>query len=388
MDHRNRMPPPQLPFAGPRKLFTPFHVNIDQQMLTDSKDQSFPPSQIEMPYTNTILRKEQKDFLSFQSKSREFKGGNPSSGWSSSILPSNQQGGGQQPKAKRTPRLRYNLVFPSEVKYDTKQVVNNTHEGRNLAEIQGAAQQPNSSNEGVPQPNTRNLSQARQIRGRGNREIIESPAHTNPQFSNIPSPTRLPTVQSTGATPDRKRSREQSPFPETDDEGRARKRRYPGSASVLGEVPEVPQVPAPKAIMVPQDHKRPGHVEESKGAAPLELPIKFSAEKLDFPTFEEEISVADLMSVDFDQLEATLAAEALSAPQETEEGSTDFGMLMPDVASISGLPLMQIQETTAPESNTIQEPAAPRYTFELPSSNYDQSEDWFLDLVEENSYQH
>ena len=114
----------------------------------------------------------------------------------------------------------------------------------------------------------------------------------------------------------------------------------------MGEVPVVPQVPAPKAIMVPQGHKRPGHVEESKGAASFDLQIKFSAEKPDFPTFEEETSVADLMSVDFDQLEATLAAEALSAPQETEEGSTDFGMLMPDVASVSGPPLMHIQETT------------------------------------------
>ncbi|MCJ1428843.1 hypothetical protein MMC29_006754 [Sticta canariensis] len=346
------MTPPQLAFAGPHQLF--------------------PPSPIKRPYIEEILREEQKEFLSFRSKSRGFKGGNPSSGWPSWILQSGQQGGRQQPKAKRTPRLRYNLVFPSEVKYDTNRVVNNTHDGQNPADVDGLprasnALEPSDSPSGNKRKRARGASSdTNAVQSVKKRSKVDGPAHTAIQFNNIPSPARLPTVQSAGATPDRKRSREQSSFPEADDEGRARKRRYPGSASVLEEVPVVPQVLAPEAIMVPQDHKRPGHVEESKGASPLELPTKFSAEKLDFPTFEEETSVADLISVGFDQL----AAEALPAPQETEEGS------------------MRIQETTAPESNTIQEPATPRYTFELPSSNLDQSEDWFLNFLEEDSYQH
>ena len=216
----------------------------------------------------------------------------------------------------------------------------------------------------------------------------DSPGYTVPQFPVIPSPAIIPTVQLAGVSPDRKRSREQSSSPEADDEGRARKRRHPGSASVLGEAPVPTPVMAPTAVMVPQDQNSSGDVEESKGAAPLGLSPKLSADPLNFPMYEEEISVADLMSVDFDQLEAVFGASAPSAPQETEEGSMALDMPGLDVTRVRSPPPMQIQRTTAPESNTIQEPAAPRNTVELPRSNNDELEDWFSDFVQEDSYQH
>lgn len=39
-------------------------------------------------------------------------------------------------------------------------------------------------------------------------------------------------------------------------------------------------------------------MEESEGAAPLELPFSFSAEELDFPKLEEEMIVAELIGRD------------------------------------------------------------------------------------------
>ena len=113
-------------------------------MLTDLEDKSVPLQQIKRPYRRnkqTLRQKDRNEFLALYRESRESKGEESTSGSSSSILPSNQQGGRRQAKLKRTPRLRSSLVFPPEVRYDTNQMVDNTHEGQNPVEVEGAPQQ-------------------------------------------------------------------------------------------------------------------------------------------------------------------------------------------------------------------------------------------------------
>lgn len=145
MINSNSTSPPQLPSAGSGNLLTSSSVNADQDMVKDLEDKSVPLQQIKRPYRRnkqTLRQKDRNEFLALYRESRESKGEESTSGSSSSILPSNQQGGRRQAKIKRTPRLRSNLVFPPEVRYDTNQMVNNTHEGRNPVEVQGAPQKP------------------------------------------------------------------------------------------------------------------------------------------------------------------------------------------------------------------------------------------------------
>lgn len=213
--------------------------------------------------------------------------------------------------------------------------------------------------------------------------------------SKSPPPSGLSAIQESSVPPAKgKRSREESSVPEDDYELRHPKRRSNGSRSVLRE-PEIHvgqdwsgshgvesadfnTVPvglqAPVASMVPHAPVGPDALQGQENTVELEeevLSDQFNLNAEDFATSisNEEIPVSELTELDHMSREAaTLVAGITFDPEETEV-PMDTETLPPNVTSGND------------RSTTLVEPI---HYFELPPSNNDPLEPWFLEYVRDD----
>lgn len=184
----------------------------------------------------------------------------------------------------------------------------------------------------------------------------------------------------------RKRCREASGS-ENDDESSATKRQCRRSASLVHGVegkecpiaPEVLVVPraavAPEARMVPETPKLWADAKEVEGTCAFEFTFMPTAEELEFLGFDEEIFATESTQREPEQRDCE-ACKAISTPPKPKEDAIGSDMVSSNTTGGIG------------PSNTEAEQTANRRLIQLPPSNYDISEDWFLEFVREDAYQH
>lgn len=291
------------------------------------------------------------------------------------------------------------------------------------------------------------------------RENRSKTVHILSPVAEVPTPAQLPPVQPQRAQPaSHKRTRDQSPSSNSDEEPRDPKRRMAGSvlapreqeknkgprgsdscgagswdsnpfyvgsispepsiappASIAPHAPAARRVSAaPQARMVPQavmvqqapvvpqapvapqaPVTRQAPVAPDPSAAPiasaaplspvalqsspLPSPYNLTVEELEFPMFDEEKTVGEPAQRDFEELalqQIPTPRDATSPPQEPEDSATGLNTGSSDGISGSG-------PSAAPA-----EPVFTRCKFQLPRSNTDPSEPWFLEFVREDAYMH
>ena len=147
-------------------------------------------------------------------------------------------------------------------------------------------------------------------------------------------------------------------------------------ASVVAQTPVAPQAPVvpvtPVAPVVSTAPLSPVATQPS----PLPFPYNLTEDELEFPKFDEEMTEGELTQSDLEELghqETITPRDAKPSPQEPEDGATGLNTVSSN--GISG-------------SGPSAQPVFTRCKFQLPRSNNDPSEPWFLEFVRPDAYMH